>query len=151
MIWTRTQNDIDTAKNLITKKVQKFIPLTDADVEALERGTLTINTLNRIELKQEELKNLFEELGYYNTPIVNKVWDYTHILNEADFSRIVENTAILKDAFFVLADTPVIPPISYYYENINSLEKILHDLDVMINNVKSNYRECGTFECGEAM
>ena len=33
--------------------------------------------------------------------------------------------------------------------SINALEKILHDLDVMINDVKSHYRQCGAFECGE--
>ena len=37
-------------------------------------------------------------------------------------------------------------------DDINALEKILFDLDVMINDVKSHYRECGTFEsgCGES-
>ena len=37
----------------------------------------------------------------------------------------------------------------YYWDDINALEKILYDLDVMINDVKSHYRECGTFESGE--
>lgn len=45
--------------------------------------------------------------------------------------------------------TPNTPPVSYHYNDINALEKILYDLDVMINDVKSHYRECGTFESGE--
>jgi hypothetical protein len=66
-----------------------------------------------------------------------------------EFERILKNTDALRDAFFVFSETPPTPPVSFHYEDINALEKILHDLDVMINDVKTHYRECGTFECGE--
>lgn len=149
MITNRTQYDVDTAISVIKDKVQKFQELTEDDINILERGTLTINTLNRIENKQEELKNLFNDMGYWNTSITNRVWDYTEIFNITEFQRIIDNTNILREAFFTYKDTPKTPPISYYFEDINSLEKILNDLDVMINDVKSKYRECGNFECGE--
>ena len=158
MIFDRTQNDVDTAIRLRNEKV-KFDPvtmqpinpeaLTESDINYLERGTLTINTLNRIEIKQEELKNLFNDMGYWNTPITNKVWGENDIFNIDDLQRIIDNTNILRNAFFVYKDTPNTPPISYYWQDINALEKILYDLDVMINDVKSHYRECGTFESGE--
>ena len=98
---------------------------------------------------QEELKNLFNDMGYWNTPITNKAWDCTQIFDETEFQRIVDNTNVLRNAFFVYNDTPSTPPVSYHYNDINALEKILYDLDVMISDVKSHYRECGTFECGE--
>ena len=149
MIFDRTQNDVDTAILLRNTKVKKFETLTESDIATLEKGMLTINTLNRIETKQEELKNLFNEIGYWNTPITNKAWGENDIFNVNDFQRIIDNTNILRRAFFVYKDTPNTPSISYYWDDINSLEKILYDLDVMINDVKSNYRECGTFYCGE--
>ena len=149
MIFDRTQNDVDTAILLRDTKVKKFETLTESDIETLERGTLTINTLNRIETKQEELKNLFNDIGYWNTSIITKVWNENDIFNVDDFQRILNNTNTLRKAFFVYKDTPNTPPISYYWDDINALEKILFDLDVMINDVKSHYRECGTFECGE--
>lgn len=149
MIFDRTQNDVDTAISIIKNKVQKFQELTKSDIATLEKGTITINTLNRIETKQEILKGLFNEMGYWNTPITNKVWDYTQIFNVDEFQRIIGNTDILREAFFTYRDTPNTPPISYHYNDINALEKILYELDVMINDVKSHYRECGTFECGE--
>ena len=161
MIFDRTQNDVDTAILLINEKV-KFDPLTmkpinpealtEIEIAMLEKGTLTINTLNRIENKQDELKNLFNDMGYWNTPIKNKQWTENDIFDnngEKDFQRIIDNTNILRQAFFVYKHTPNTPPISYHYNDINALEKILYDLDVMINDVKSHYRECGTFECGE--
>ena len=149
MLFDRTQNDVDTAILLRDTKVKKFETLTESEIATLEKGTLTINTLNRIEAKQEELKNLFNDMGYWNTPITNKTWGENDIFNEDEFQRILDNTNVLRQAFFVYKDTPNTPPISYYWDDINSLEKILYDLDVMINDVKSNYRECGTFESGE--
>lgn len=149
MIFDRTQNDVDTAIVLRREKVKKFQKLTESEIATLEKGMLTINTINRIESKQEELKNLFHDMGYWNTPITNKTWGENDIFYVDDFQRILDNTNVLRQAFFVYKATPNTPPISYYWDDINALEKILNDLDVMINDVKSNYRECGTFESGE--
>lgn len=149
MIYTRTAVDVSEAMRIRNEKVKTFQELTEGDINTLERGTMTVNTLNRIEDKQAELKNLFNDMGYWNTPIQNKRWDATQIFDTSEFQRIIDNTNVLRNAFFVYKDTPGTPPMSYHYEDINALEKILYDLDVMINDVKSNYRECGTFECGE--
>lgn len=149
MIFDRTQNDVDTSILLRDTKVKKFETLTESEIATLEKGTLTINTLNRIEAKQEELKNLFNDMGYWNTSITNKTWGENDIFNEDEFQRILDNTNVLRQAFFVYKATPNTPPISYHWKDINAFEKILYDLDVMINDVKSHYRECGTFESGE--
>lgn len=149
MIFDRTQNDVDTAILIRNSKVKNFETLTESDINYLERGTLTISTLNRIETKQEELKNLFNDMGYWNTPITNKVWGENDIFNADEFQRILDNTNVLRNAFFVYKDTPNTPPISYHWQDINALERILYDLDVMISNVKADYRYCGEFECGE--
>ena len=149
MIFDRTQNDVDTAILIRNTKVKKFEALTESDINYLERGTITINTLNRIEEKQEDLKGILNDMGYWNTPITNKVWGENDIFNVVDFQRILDNTNVLRNAFFVYKDTPNTPPISYHWQDINALEKILYDLDVMISNVKANYRFCGEFECGE--
>ena len=150
MIFDRTQNDVDTAIVLINTKVKKFEALTESEIATLEKGTLTINTLNRIEVKQEELKNLFNNIGYWNKPILTKQWEYTDVFKGEEFDRILHNLEVLKKSFFVYKNTPDIPDNNYRkYQTINDVEKILYDLDVMINDVKSHYRECGTFECGE--
>ena len=63
MIFDRTQNDVDAAISLRNKKVKGFESLTSEEINTLERGTITINTLNRIENKQMELANLFSQLS----------------------------------------------------------------------------------------
>lgn len=149
MIFDRTQKDVDEAISLREEKVKNFQSITESEAETLERGMLTINTLNRIEKKQAELKSTFSDMGYWNTPTTNKEWDYTGIFNVDDFQRIIDNENVLREAFFVYAETPKTPPVSFRWGDINALEKILYDLDVMINDVKRHYRECGNFECGE--
>ena len=151
MIYDRTKTDVDAALSIRADYVQQGTELTAKQVEQLERGTITINTLNRIENKQKSLKSLFNDMGYWNTPTTNKEWQYTDIFDEVNFRRIIDNLNILRNAFFVFKNTPNTPPISYYWQDINSLEKILFDLDVMINDVKSRYRRCGTFRCGEVI
>lgn len=149
MIYNRTSLDITAAKEIRANKVQKFLQLTDEEIETLERGMLTINTLNRIESKQEELKEMFAEMGYLNIKIEVKQWTNDEMFYDADFERIINNTNSLKEAFFTYRDTPLTPAPKYYFTNINDLEKILFDLEKMVNDVKNHYRECGNFECGE--
>lgn len=151
MITDRTQKDIDEATAIRENKIKNFIELDDSDVQILERGFMTVNTVNRIEQKQAELRSLFNAMGYWNTDITNKTWqsdDVTSVFYKEDFQRIIDNENILRNAFFVYKSTPDTPNISFHYEDINSLEKILVDLDVMINDVKSNYKECGNYYCG---
>jgi hypothetical protein len=149
MIFDRTQTDVDAAIELI-ERLKKDETLTDDDISQLERGTLTINTLNRIENKQAELKVLLNGIGYWNINVVNRTWDYTDYFKQSDFNRIIENVHSLKKAFFVYANTPEITDNDYRkYETINTVEKNLHDLETMLNFVKSNFRQCGTFMCGE--
>jgi hypothetical protein len=150
MIYNRTQADVDAAAKIRAERVQHFVELTDEEIEILEKGTLTINTLNRIEERQEQLKNLFEEDFYFVANIENKSWSYTDFFLQEDFDRIISNLEKLKKAYLVYSDTPPIPDGNYrQYRTINDVEKILHDLDTMLNDVKSHYRECGTFESGE--
>ncbi len=149
MIYDRTISDVEAAVSIRADKVQKGMELTERDIETLERGFVTVNTLNRIESAQSTLKNDLNRLGYYNIPIVNKTWRKEQILKKSELERIVANLSVLRNAFFVCLDTPATPKAEYHYANFNDVEKILYDIGVMINDVESYSRECGMFECGE--
>lgn len=151
MIFNRTKNDVDNAVKIRDTKIKTFQNLTDDDIAVLERGFFTLNTIQRIQEKQEDLKGLFVEIGYYNTPIIIKEFDDTMFFSESDFQQLIDNVNILRNAFFAFSGTPKTPSVSYHYDDINALEKILYDLDVMINYVKSLYIECGNVECGEVV
>lgn len=149
LVYNRTAQDVENAIKIRSEKVQKFQELSAEDIKVLERGMITLNTLNRIEDKQDELRTILNNMGYWDTPVVSKNWDYTQIFDKAEFERILKNLDILRNAFYVYSDTPKTPKVSYKFDDINAIEKILYDLEEMTNYVKNNYRECGDFECGQ--
>lgn len=149
MIYDRTQKDVDAAKQIRENKIKSFQTLTDDDIATLERGMLTHNTLNRIEAKQAELKGIFNNMGYYNTSIATKTdWAAGDLFYNSDIQRLIDNENVLRKAFFDYASTPSTPNISFHYNDINALEKILVDLEDMTAEVTANYYECGALECG---
>lgn len=147
MIFNRTLQDVNSARE-IRLKVKKFEDLTSTETATIEKGSLTHNTLNRIENKQKSLKSLINGIGYYNINIQNKTWKLGDKFYDTDIQRIVNNENNLRQAFITYASTPNTPISFLYFEDTNAIEKILNDLDIMINDIKSNYRECGAFECG---
>lgn len=147
MITDRTLSDVSNA-NLLRKKIQSGQTLTDAEKTAFERGACTVAMLNRIESKQAELAVLLN--GYsYMVSVENKQWTYSGLFTNADYLRLLNNLDKLKNAFYVFSDTPDTPSYLYGYQEANDAEKILVDIENMINSMTANFRQCGTFQCGE--
>lgn len=149
MIFDRTKNDVYAAIQIRDTKVKAFEELTEEDIAILERGMMTVNTINRIEQKQGQLKEIINGMGYWNADISNKNWGYEGIFDATEFQRVLENTEKLRSGFIVYSQTPKVPKVSYNYEDINAIEKILYDISSMSVEIKTNYRECGNFVCGE--
>ncbi len=105
--------------------------------------------LNRIEMKQAELGVILN--GYaYMVHIENKTdWQNTDIFTFQDHQRLLNNLDALKQAYYTYSTTPKTPTYMYGYEEANNIEKILVDIEKMIEDMKSRFRECGTFKCGE--
>lgn len=148
MVIDRTQADVEAAKMLLAK-VQSGQMLTTAEKAAIERGTCTITMLNRVESKQKELAELLNE-HYYMVSIVNKInWRYKDIFTYQDHKRLLSNLDKLQQAFFVYTNTPPTPTYLYNYLNANNIEKILVDVESMLDDMIDRFRECNTFYCGE--
>lgn len=148
MIIDRTAQDVENAKIIRDTKIKEFENLTQTEINTLERGMITINTINRIENKQAELKALLNEAGYWNTPITNKTWTGEDWQYAEEWQRVLNNLDTLKQAYFTYTDTPPTPDRKLDYINLNAVEKILDDLQSMINAMKSQYKKCGTFKAG---
>ena len=149
MIFDRTQFDVEEAKRL-REKLQRGEQLNDDEVFALERGTFSLATINRIENKQAELYDLFIIAGYGGEEVFNVNWEFSDFFTDGDLLRLIDNGEKLKDAFFVYAGTPNRPQALYHFNEVNAIEKILYDLEKNYSYMASNWRECGTFESGGA-
>lgn len=148
MIFDRTAEDINNAREL-RARLESGETLTESEYDTLERGTMTLTTLNRIDGKTAEINELLTAAGYHGANIITKTWVKEDLFNSGNFEQIIKNLVSLKNAFYVYSDTPSMPEAQYHYEAVNKIEKILYDLHRMVDDVKENYRICGTFECGE--
>ena len=150
MIYDRTEADVLSAKQIIENKVKFFLDLTEQELETLSRGTITTETLNRIEEKQKELHGLFKDALYFGEDMDSKTWEENkEIFKDADMEIIVKNGEILRKMFFVYSSTPQKANVNYTYQNLNDIERLLFDLYSMYSFMVDNLKECDTFWCGE--
>lgn len=149
MIFDRTQDDVTAALRIRENKIKLFTPPTAEETRSLERGFIDYTTLNRIENKQAELRELLISSGSSFFDIKTKTWTADDIFNETEFSRIVGNLDVLKNGINVLPDTPDTPQPALYFVIINDIEKILFDMDALLQNMISAYCFCGELYCGE--
>ena len=149
MIFDRSISDVSRAI-AIREKIQKGYTLTQEEEEQIERGTLTIKTLNRIEDKISELKEILDNMDYRSEDLISAQWGFGDIFSNDDFARIINSVKKIKDSFLVYPNTPDVPGLNYrHFQTINDVEKILFDISQMVNDVLQRYRECGNFECGD--
>lgn len=143
MIVDRTHNDVLKSIEL----AQRGGVFSEEEINTLERGMVTINTLNRIEEKQEEIADSISEMGY-PVSIENKTWNQQDVFFLEDLKRIVSNVEKLRVSFFALNETPANPRAEYHYREFNLIEKVLLDIQNNVIFAEENYKICGNAECG---
>lgn len=160
-IFDRTESDVSQAKKLRANKVANGIELTDDEKELMERGFMTLTTLNRIEQGLVYAQNTLRESGYYvpKTDLVK--WEFYAgnfstgysadkvIFKFSNFQAMLDKLKVIRDNFQFPDDTPQVPEQSYHWKTLNDIEQILHDVGVAKAELEANYRECGAYYCGE--
>lgn len=160
LIYDRTESD-ETASAAIRKSYQtlgNWSGLTDTERAQLERGTLTYNTLNRVESAVKLLAAALTSAGYpvEVTPVLkgskseDREWQEGDIVRRAQWTTYLDNVQRLRDAYYTLAETGELPKPEdkLGYVGANNIEKVLADIDLLIDCMKSSYRRCGTFRAG---
>ena len=106
-------------------------------------------------------KGLVQTFGGMNTQKIILEWEMPNLVNVRGTKNSGKTLKALESIQYTNSEksTLIFTSNPSHYKGIrtiekenitlNDVEKILYDLDVMINNVKSHYRECGTFESGE--
>lgn len=83
-------------------------------------------------------------------PYENREWEEGDILFRPQWEIYLSNVQKLRDAYYTLAGTGELPAPGdkLGFEGANNIEKILADIDLLIDCMKSSYRRCGTFRAG---
>ena len=80
----------------------------------------------------------------------DREWRESDIVRLSQWRQYLANVQALRDAYYTLAETGELPKPEdkLDYIGANSVEKILADIDLLIDCMKSSYRRCGTFRAG---
>lgn len=80
----------------------------------------------------------------------DREWQEGDVLYRPQWTTYLDNVQKLKDAYYTLAETGELPAPGdkLGYVGANNIEKILADIDLLIDCMKASYRRCGTFRAG---
>ena len=80
----------------------------------------------------------------------DREWQEGDIVRRAQWTTYLDNVQRLRDAYYTLAETGELPAPGdkLTYIGANTIEKVLADIDLLLDGMKSSYRRCGTFRAG---
>lgn len=146
LVYNRTAQDVETAR---TQRGTTLTPL---------KGCYNVSDLNRVESAVKLLAAALTSAGYpvEVTPVLkgnkaeDREWQEGDIVRRAQWSTYLDNVQKLRDAYYTLAETGQLPAPEdkLGYVGANNIEKVLADIELLIDCMKSSYRRCGTFHAG---
>lgn len=115
------------------------------------KGAYNHTDLNRVENAVAYLAQRLNEFGYHVDPLVTQTWNTTSIPKPVDMTRYLNNVKEIREAFVTLRTTPDVPASmrKMTYVEANEIEQILHDVDMLINNMVAAFSYSGDFYGGE--
>lgn len=151
LIYDRTQTDVNAAGSIRAKyqALRDWSGLTEAEITQLERGTLTNVTLNRVANAVSMLAPALNAAGY-TVETTSQSFSETDRLKRSKYAVYLANVQTLRDAYYTLAETGELPAPEdkLKYTGANTIEKVLADIDLLLDGMKSIYRRAGTFSAG---
>lgn len=80
----------------------------------------------------------------------DREWQEGDVLYRPQWTTYLDNVQRLRDAYYTLAETGELPAPGdkLNYTGANTIEKVLADIDLLLDGMKSSYRRCGTFCAG---
>ena len=120
-------------------------------VNKTSKGYHNYADLNRVEGACKELAELLTSYGYPVQITVKTDWGMKDKRKECGMERIRKNIGVIKDTYYSMKTTPTLPttinPITW--QKANDIEKILHDIDLLIRGMKQVFIYSGVGNCGQ--
>lgn len=153
LITDRTLLDVEEIKAL-TEAI-KAGTATEAQVQqylnADNKGAYTYRDLNRVEEAVLYVAERLKENGYLVDIPVTRSWMTADKPNAKDFERYLSNVALIRNAIPVWANTPDAPTDMNGFDinKANALERILADVDRILNNIRDSWFYLGDLYLAE--
>lgn len=124
---------------------------TQADlVNKTEKGYHNYTDVNRIEKWCGYIANLLTSYGYPVHIATKTNWAMIDERKASEMERIRDNVSKIKQAYCTYSLTPAVPTTlsRIDIEKANAIEKVLFDIDELMNKMVAEFRKSGTFNCG---
>lgn len=152
LIYDRTEADVmETVR--IERKLHKGEALSAAETAAWNagmKGGYNTSDMNRVESAVKTLAAELNSAGYPVEITETADWLPGDTVTREQWEIYLENVQRLRAAYYTLAETGELPKPGdkFGYVGANTIEKVLADIDLLIDCMKSSYRRCGTFRAG---
>lgn len=151
-IYDRNTSDVARVEALRIK-VRNRTATAEENIEWLSslKGAYNETDLNRIGRIMNELSNLLNQYGYYNSVSAKQNWQVGDKPNPSDMENFINNLSSLKNSFNYIPESPQVPldMVSLTYEEANNIEKILYEIDRVIKELKLNLIYSGVANMGQ--
>ena len=112
-----------------------------------EKGNYNYTDLNRVEEWCEYVANRLNEYNYFVDIVVKTDWTMLDFPTNADMERIRNNVENMKKAYYSFKKVP--DTLNKMDINkANAIEKILSEIDILLDKMIAEFRKCGTFNSG---
>lgn len=151
LITDRTAQDIDRVNELAAKAWQDMTADERAEWMSPMKGSYNHTDLNRVEEAVAFIATELKKYGYLGRDIAVRTWSSNEIPTAEDLGRYFGNVATLRNAITVWSSTPTAPSVMNGFDvnKANALEKILLDIDQIINLMKDAWFYSGDLYSAE--
>lgn len=121
-------------------------------IKETEKAFYNANDLNRVEIATEYIEKILTKNIYFNGILAYKQdWTLSDFPTEAEMNRYLENIQKLIDSFYLKKESPKLPNDMNYLDiyKANDIEKILNELNVLLENMISQFYYSNEIFCGE--
>lgn len=152
LIYDRTEADVmETVR--IERKLHKGEALSAAETAAWNagmKGGYNTSDMNRVESAVKTLAAELNSAGYPVEITETADWLPGDTVTREQWEIYLENVRRLRAVYYTLAETGALPKPEdkLGYVGANNIEKVLADIDLLLDGMKSIYRRAGTFTAG---
>jgi len=150
LITDRTSTDVTYAKSFQGKEWSNLSPEQKAEYLLGLKGAYSYVDFNRVENAVQYLSDLLNMYGYRNAVNVKTDWTPEDIQKVSEIQRYIDNIAELKNKYYSSVEGTM-PTTSTWLtiEGANYLEKILTNIEILIESMKKVFIYTGVAGTGQ--
>lgn len=151
LITDRTEEDVNRVKAMLAKGWANLTEAEQTEWNAGMKGAYNYTDLNRVEMAVSYLKDYLAQYGYVAGIGPLRTWTEKDVPTVSDMQRYLDNVRIIRSVLNVFPSTPQVPASmeNFTFTKANQLERILQDVESLVNNMVAAFVQVGEIYGGE--